>query len=290
MTKEARAAIIVPHYRDPERLDRCLASLVGQATRDIEICVVDNASGIDLSPIAGKYPGVSFTSEDKSGAGMARNKGVSETSGDILLFIDADCVAAPDWVSHAMANAEKSDIIGGRVDTFDETPAPRSGAEAFEAVFAFNMRSYIEEKGFCGSGNLLTTRDIFTKVGGFASGISEDVEWSQRAISKGCEVIYDDQLVVSHPTRRDWPALRGKWLRTTQEAFLLSRNRGHSSIGWLLRAGAVAASPFIHAPKLLFSKKLDSVAERLRGLATLFRLRFARSWWMVKQFLGLQLI
>ena len=60
----------------------------------------------------------------------------------------ADCVPATDWVATARKTAPAADLTGGRVDVFDETPPPRSGAEAFEAVFAFDFKSYIEKKGF----------------------------------------------------------------------------------------------------------------------------------------------
>ncbi len=46
------------------------------------------------------------------------------------------------------AAARPGTLTGGRVYIFDETPPPRSGAEAFERVFAFRQRDYIERKGF----------------------------------------------------------------------------------------------------------------------------------------------
>ena len=86
--------------------------------------------------------------ETEKGAAVARNRGVAETTAPRLFFIDADCIPAPDWLAVGREVAVRADLIGGRVDVFDETPAPRSGAEAFETVFAFNFRKYIEVQGF----------------------------------------------------------------------------------------------------------------------------------------------
>ena len=127
--------------------------------------------------------------EPKKGAAAARNRGVAETTAPFLFFIDADCVAAPDWLTVARDVVLKADLTGGRVDVFDETPPPRSGAEAFEDVFGFNFKKYIEVQGFTGAGNLVTSRAVFDNVGPFRGGVSEDVDWSKRAVAMGHKLI-----------------------------------------------------------------------------------------------------
>jgi GT2 family glycosyltransferase len=165
-------AIIIPHYNDVARLGRCLAALMENDLADCEILVVDNGSTQSLAELQAAFPTVRFVTETERGAAAARNRGVAETTAPLLMFIDADCVAAPDWVSVGRAVAGKADLIGGRVEVFDETPPPRSGAEAFEAVFAFDFRQYIEVQGFSGTGNLITRREVFEDVGPFRGGVS----------------------------------------------------------------------------------------------------------------------
>lgn len=280
------ASIIIPHYRDVERLDRCLHMLAPQVTPEMEVVVVDNDSGIDLSLIAARYPFATILIEPKKGAAEARNTGVAHTKADKILFIDADCVPAPDWVEKTLAALPRAAIVSGRVDTFDEGSAPRTGAQAFEAVFAFRMQHYIEQLGFSGAGNLATTRDVFNKVGPFRVGMSEDKDWSQRAIRAGFSLIYVDEMIVAHPTRSDWPALRKKWLRMTEESYGLHLADGKSRFSWVVRAVAVLLSPIPHSLKVWTSPKLNGVGERLRGTATLFRQRFVRARWMVTQSVG----
>lgn len=285
-TKEGAApelAIIIPHYNDIPRLRRCLTSLAANDLTGVEVVLADNASPVSLDEVIADHPWVRFLSEPEKGAAAARNCGIAATTAPILLFIDADCVAAPDWVACARRVAGRADLIGGRVDVFDETPPPRSGAEAFETVFAFNFRHYIENMGFSGAGNLVTRRDVFEAIGGFAGGVSEDKEWTERAVARGYSLVYEDDLRVSHPTRQDWPALRHKWRRLTEEMCLLNGLGARDRFRWALRGLAMPLSVLAHIPKVLRHPGLNGAGERLRAIATLTRLRLLRMVWMVVQ-------
>lgn len=278
-------AVIIPHYNDCVRLTRCLTALAPQLIDGVEIVVADNASTEDLSQVKAQFPEVRFVTEPAKGASMARNCGVANTKAPGLIFLDADCMPGSSWLARACALDAKGAVFGGRVDVFDETPPPKSGAEAFETVFAFKQEDYIKKKGFSVTANLVTTRDVFEATGPFLTGVSEDVDWCRRAVAAGHELRYDDALVVSHPTRQDWPALRKKWLRLTQEMYGLNGTGARARMAWAVRALLMPLSVVIHAPRVLGSKQL-SFEERLRCLTTLVRLRLARGGWMILQVLG----
>ncbi len=284
-----RAAIIIPHYNDPARLERCLDALEPQvrALPGIEVLVVDNASVPPLPPaVQARRPWLRVFVEPEPGAACARNRGVRESSAPILMFIDADCLPDPDWVETGLAVAERAPLVGGHVHVFDETPPPRSGAEAFEAVFAFDFRTYIEKKGFSGSGNLVTRRAVFDRIGGFRPGLSEDLDWCHRATAAGFGLVYAEELRVGHPARSDWPALARKWRRVNEETWGL-RGRGPGArLRWGARALAMPLSALAHLPKVLRSDRLRPGTERARAAATLVRLRLARMAWMLAQALS----
>ncbi|MCI2401149.1 glycosyltransferase [Aliiroseovarius subalbicans] len=283
------AVVIIPHYNDTERLERCLSALMKNDRAGVDILVVDNNSTQPLEAVQEKFPNIRFVVETEKGAAAARNRGVRETTAPLLFFIDADCVAAPDWLETARKVAPMADLIGGRVDVFDETPPPRSGAEGFEAVFAFNFQNYIEVQGFTGAGNLVTRRDVFEDVGDFRGGVSEDLDWSTRAVAMGYELIYRSDLIVSHPSRSDWVALRHKWRRMTQELYATNGMSGWARLRWALRAFAMPVSAVVHLPRVLRSSKLNGSGERLRAIVTLFRLRLQRMIWMIRQVIGLSI-
>ncbi len=279
-------AVIIPHYNDIQRLERCLTALMQNDIENTEIVVVDNASQVSLDGVRATFPDVRFVVEHEKGAALSRNRGVDETTAPRLFFLDADCVPAPDWLALGRTVSGQADLIGGRVDVFDETPPPRSGAEAFEAVFAFNFRKYIEVQGFSGTGNLLTSRDVFNTIGGFINGVSEDREWTMRAVANGFSLIYEDRLRVGHPSRQDWPALKAKWRRTTREGYQLHGTGRMARLKWAIRGLAMPLSALVHIPKVLASDKLASFDETVRAIATLFRLRCTRMIWMLRQAAG----
>lgn len=279
----AEAAIIIPHFNDVTRLMRCLETLAPQLDARCELVVVDNGSTDDLAPVRAAYPDLRIVTEAKKGAAEARNRGVAETTAERLFFIDSDCVADPDWIATAFGVAGQGDLVGGHVLVFDETPPPRSGAEAFETVFAFDFRRYIEEKGFSGTGNLLTRRDVYEATGPFIAGLSEDLDWCRRATAKGYSLVYAERLRVGHPSRQDWAALSRKWRRLTEEGFGVNGASLPARLRWGAKALLMPVSILAHLPKVLRHPELNGATERRRAVCTLARLRLARMGWMLRQ-------
>ncbi|MBY4895374.1 glycosyltransferase, partial [Rhodobacteraceae bacterium N5(2021)] len=214
-------AIIIPHFNDVDRLTRCLAALEPQDRTGVEVVVADNASTQDLEGVKTRFDWVQFVVQPEAGAGPARNAGVAASTAPWLAFLDADCVPGPDWVSRALHNTlgRPEIVTGGRVEVFDETPPPRSGAEAFETVFAFDQEGYIRDRGFSVTANLVASRAMFDRTGPFLVGVSEDRDWCLRATAKGAHLFYAPDLRVGHPTRTDWPSLERKWQRMNYETF-----------------------------------------------------------------------
>lgn len=282
-------AIIIPHYNDELRLDRCLSALMKNDLSGCEILVVDNDSPHPPASIEAKFPSIRLVVEPEKGAAAARNRGVAETRARCLMFIDADCLPAPDWVAVGRTVAGRADLVGGRVEVFDETPPPRSGAEAFENVFAFHTRKYIENVGFSVTANLITRRDVFEDVGPFRGGVSEDRDWSFRATAKGYSLVYEDRLHVGHPSRQDWSALRGKWRRIMQEMYGQTGGGAAARLKWALKGLVMPLSILAHLPRIWRSTALSSAGDRWRATGTLIRLRLVRMVWMLRQAAGLDI-
>lgn len=279
--------VIIPHYNDIVRLERCLAALMAQDLSGTEVVVADNATPADLDPLKVAYPQARFITQRERGAAAARNKGVEVTTAPWIFLLDADCVPSESWLDRArqIAGGDPGVVTGGRIDVFDETPAPRSGAEAFETVFAFDQERYIREDGFSVTANLVAARSVFEATGPMVIGLSEDVDWCRRAVAGGAVLRYDAELVVSHPTRPDWPALQKKWRRMTEEGFGLAQAAPGGRAKWLLKALLMPVSVAAHLPRILRHPDLDA-GEKARGVGTLLRLRLQRMVWMIAQAAG----
>ena len=111
--------VIIPHFNDSKRLQRCLHALTKGDTDNTEILVIDNASTQPLDAIRAAFPTVRFVVEPLAGAANARNRGVLESTAPNLFFLDADCIPSPDWLRVAKASVGRADIIGGAIDVFD---------------------------------------------------------------------------------------------------------------------------------------------------------------------------
>ncbi|MBF9032140.1 glycosyltransferase [Rhodobacterales bacterium HKCCE3408] len=280
-------AVIIPHYDDLARLRRCLAALTAQDLTGVEVVVADNATPGGLAGLAEAFPAIRLVTQPERGAAAARNKGAEVTAAPWLAFLDADCVPSEGWLNRVrvLAAGDPGTVTGGRIDVFDETPGPRTGTEAFETVFAFDQRGYIERKGFSVTANLVTARATFADVGPMIVGMSEDVDWCRRAVAKGYRLVYDDALAVAHPTRGDWPALRKKWRRMTEEGFGLEGQGAAGRAQWAAKAVLMPASILAHLPRVLGHPALSG-REKWRGAGTLVRLRLQRMAWMLAQAAG----
>jgi GT2 family glycosyltransferase len=276
MDVRVTVSIIVPHYNDLAGLDVCLTALLAQTypLQDVELIVADNGSPQGLAAVEEVVSGRArlILVEDR-GAGPARNAAVAVAKGEILAFTDSDCVPDSGWLAAGVAALARHDIVGGKVNVLVPDESRLTPSEAFERVFAFNFKSYIERKRFTGAGNMFCSSELFRRVGGFGSGLSEDYEWSKRAQSFGYRLGYAPEAVVGHPARRTWDELIRKWRRMNVEAYGLLEGRRWRRLRWFLRTMLLPVSMVVHTPKVLFSPKLKSWRERRVALQMLFALR-----------------
>jgi cellulose synthase/poly-beta-1,6-N-acetylglucosamine synthase-like glycosyltransferase len=278
-TGKPHVSVIVPHYEDLGGLAICLAALEAQTypRADFEIVIADNNSPCGLDAVERVIAGrAKLVSVLEKGAGPARNGAVAASRGEVLAFIDSDCVAEPQWLAEGLAGLERFDLVGGRVRVLVGDPQHMTPAEAFERVFAFDFDTYINRKGFTGAGNMFCRREVFERTGAFGVGLSEDVDWSRRAVARGARLGYVAEAAIGHPARVTWAQLSGKWTRINAETFGLMAGQKHQRARWLLRNLMVPLSAFAHTPKVLRSRELDTGAQRMAALSMLFRLRFWR--------------
>lgn len=279
MTSTPQVSVVVPHYHDLAGLDACLTALAAQTfpADRFEIIVADNNSPEGAEAVEKAIAGrARLTVVTDKGAGPARNGGVALARGEILAFTDSDCVPDPAWLAEGVAALGRFDFVGGAMSVLVGDPTRPTPTEAFELVFAFNNQAYVRDKGFTVTANLFCSRKLFDEVGGFRVGVSEDVEWCQRAGRAGYKLGYAAGARVGHPARRDWPELERKWRRMAHEGFLLASEGRSGRLVWLLKALAMPASAVAHTPKVLASPALTTWSARRGALATLYRSRFWR--------------
>lgn len=283
--EKPRISVIVPHFSDPDALDQCLSALQAQTLprQDFEIVVADNGSPQGEQALARRVAGrARLIVVTEQGAGPARNGGVRAAHGEYLAFTDCDCLPDPHWLERGLDALARHDIVGGCMIVATGHDGPMTGAEAFEAVFAFDNEAYVRTKGFSVTANLFCRRADFERIGPFRTLLSEDRDWCQRALRMGLSLGYAAQAVVAHPPRRDWPELRRKFARINSETYAYYRaTRRLGRLQWIGRSFALPISILPHGLKVLISPRLRSGAERRRALIMLVRQRlwrFGHAW------------
>ncbi len=289
---QPRVSVVIPHLNQAVAATVCLRSLAEQSypAEMVEIIVVDNGSTQDISGLHAAFPGVTFLAEPEPGPGNARNTGVAASTGEMIAFIDADCRAHPQWIESAVSaltQTESTGVVGGdvRIDCADE--AVMTGLEAYESVFAYRQKMYIEKMHFSGTGNLAVRADVFAKVGTFGGiAVAEDRDWGRRAQAIGHPACYVPSMIIWHPARTHFADMKDKWRRHIAHDLQDHRTDRKSVIRWWLHAVAVAVSAGPDIARIIVSDRLTGVGNRLRAAAVLIRIRLFRAVEMIRQSLA----
>ena len=282
-------SVIIPHLNQPEMLARCLQSLAAGKRHADEIIVVDNGSDTLPESICAAFPDVQLLSEVEPGPGPARNLGISVARGNILAFIDADCLADPAWLQAADAamTNPSADVLGGDVRIAYADPDHLTVLEAYESIYAYRMDRYIAKEGYTGTGNLVIRRDVAQDVGPFAGiSVAEDRDWGQRATAKGYGILYVPEMKVYHPARSTFAQLKAKWDRHIAHEYISSGTRRAGRLRFLLKTLAMGVSPLAEVPRIVASDRISGVKDRLKAFAGLARIRFYRARVMGALLLG----
>lgn len=276
-------SVIVPHLNQPDALRACLASLDAQRGDGVnfEVIVVDNGSPTPPEMVCRAFDGVRLEVETVPGPGPARSRGADMARGEILAFIDSDCTADPGWISGIaahFADADAADVIGGEVRIAPVDLDRLTVVEAFESVYGYRMKLFIERDNYTATCNMAVRRAVFADVGPFAGiSIAEDVEWGQRATARGYRLAYAPQIRIRTPARESFADLARKWDRHIAHDFAVVPKGARGRGMWILRALVIAGSPLAEIPRIAGTGFLDGVRPRLLAFAGVVRLRLYRA-------------
>lgn len=101
-------SVVIPAFNEEQSLATCLESLAAQTRLPDEIVVVDNNSTDATVEIAKQFEryGVRVVHERRQGIGYTRTRGFDTAKYDVIIRIDADCIALRDYVERIMNDFE----------------------------------------------------------------------------------------------------------------------------------------------------------------------------------------
>jgi GT2 family glycosyltransferase len=187
-------------------LERTLAGLTRQTRQMDEIIVIDNGPTRDTEQVVSAST-ARYVPEPRRGYGYARNRGLAEARGEVLYFLDDDCVPDPDW----------SDVLWNVLNSGDADLASGSRAPGQPGLAA--RLEYLSTDGpvlspsiaagparHLSTSNLILRRDVVEKVGCFDTALTmcEDRDFTTRARKLGFRLHYEPKARVTH-----YPAIHG---------------------------------------------------------------------------------
>ncbi len=276
MLDRTRVSVVVPVYNGAATLSACLCALRGQTRLPDEVIVVDDGSTDDSADMARSFDVSSFAvrviSQPNAGPAAARNRGAAAASGEILLFTDADCAPAPDWVERMTAVFANPGVTGakGVYRTRQRELAARFVQYEYESKYD-RMRDF-EAIDFVDTYSAGYRRDVFLASGGFDTSFPtasvEDQELSFRLAEDGHRLVFvpdarvfhiHDRTLGEYARRKFWIGYwkvrvvrehPDKLVRDSHTPQVLKLQMGLAAVGGLLIAAGLLSSVWSIEPSL----------------------------------------
>jgi glycosyltransferase involved in cell wall biosynthesis len=224
--KPAELSVIIVAYNAAETIAACLEALERQTEQGFETVVVDSSTDGTADLVRREYPHVVvYHSEVRCYPGDARNIGIRMAKGEIIAFVDSDCVADPDWVERILAaHGGETLIIGGSVGVAN--PENIAGWSSFFCEFSpwlkrGTTRPMTDIPTCC----LSMKRSAFERFGPFLEGsYCSDTAFNWNAVKGGHAPLFVPEIHVRHWNPSNWIGILTKQ-RMHGETFAIVRVR-----------------------------------------------------------------
>jgi glycosyltransferase involved in cell wall biosynthesis len=165
-------SVVIPAYNAQETIEKCLSSIREQTLPAFEVIVIDDGSA-DSTVQRAQATAHVYPNTHGKGAGGARNTGAEIATGEIIAFLDSDCMAPGNWlqkIALALEGEGVGAVAGGHSACWG-----RSSISKFAFLELVRRRHnfpiYIETAA---ANNFAVKKEYFKKAGGFP-------EWFRRA-------------------------------------------------------------------------------------------------------------
>jgi GT2 family glycosyltransferase len=206
------ASIVIPTRTRLSYLEVALASIAPQAAAaGVEIVVVDDAGASpETRELAARFGARYEPHSGPLGLNVARNTGVSHSTGALVVFVDDDVRVSDGWLA-ALLQAARShpdvDVFAGPIKAVLDGPAPRSCGRERAPITTLELGSRDTDARYAWGANMAIRRSALERVGAFDESLEhggDEQEWQDRlralaAASGGhARVLYVANAPVEH--------------------------------------------------------------------------------------------
>ena len=213
--KGVKYSVIIPIFEQWDLVGVLFDALAQQTLSHdaFEIILIDNGSASPV-PLTLEGLDVKYLECVTPGSYAARSVGVEHASGEWLVFTDADCRPAPDWlqrINEAISCTSGEDLLlAGAVEVYPAGATPTM-YEVYDVVKGIRQDKYVQN-GYAATANLTISKELYLKLGGFDRSLYSggDIDLCRRAVSSGGQLTYEGTAKVFHPARSTWSQIKTK--------------------------------------------------------------------------------
>jgi glycosyltransferase involved in cell wall biosynthesis len=195
LKNKGKVSIIFPTLNSEHDLPRLLDSLLPLKNK-VEVIAVDSCSDDKTIELLKQYtfPKI-VTVPPLSSKGKARNEGIKNAAGDIIVNIDSDVEILPGWYEALMESMEHADIVAGY------SPDPRGKHLPRVPIFVDG-----QDISFPAC-NIAYKKSVFDTVGLFneIQNLPEDIDLNYRCVKARYKIQYDPTMKLHHYQRKTIP-------------------------------------------------------------------------------------
>lgn len=188
-------SFIIPVLNGETFIGDCLDYMLREMTDRDEIIIVDNGSTDASLDIARRYDRVSILAHPDITIGALRNRGAAVARGDVLAFIDCDCLIWSGW-RQAVEEVLADETVHATGSHFDLSLEPTW----IERAWIPPRRTSPVKTHYMPSGNLVVRKSVYDAIGGFDEQLvtDEDTEIGHRLNQNGYCIIDAPGVRVKH--------------------------------------------------------------------------------------------
>jgi glycosyltransferase involved in cell wall biosynthesis len=207
-----KVSLVIPGHNVSKTIKTCLESVVPILGRNglEEIVFVDDGSVDSTAEIVQNYP-VRYLWQKNKGPGAARNSGWHAAEGELIWFVDGDCIAEPDALSILLEHMETPQIVGVGGSYANAQEESRLACLIHEEIVERHRRMPLIVN-FLATFNVLYRRGILAQVNGFDEKYlkAQDADLAYRIRQTGGKLAFDERSRVKH----HYPIKISSYLRT----------------------------------------------------------------------------